>query len=143
MASASVARAAAPPLPVSPPEISVPATAAAVAAPPRAAEPPPAEVPAPAEAGSSVEPEPAWPDESAEAQFLAEARERGEPVSAAPTPTAEPEAPEPDPAGPAPDLDALVARLPPAVRETLDELFRARFVRVTRLPRKTLTAAKG
>ena len=39
--------------------------------------------------------------------------------------------------------DELVARLPPAVRETLDELFRARFVRVTRLPRKTLTAAKG
>ncbi len=114
-----------------------------MAAAPRAAEPPPAEVPPSGESASSGEPEAAWPDESAEAQFLAEARERGEPVTSAPTPTAEPEAPESDPAGPAPELDALVARLPPAVRETLDELFRARFVRVTRLPRKTLTAAKG
>jgi len=73
---------------------------------------------------------------------LAEARERGEPVSAAPAPAAEAEPAEPEPAGPAPELDELVARLPPAVRETLDELFRARFVRVTRLPRKTLSAAQ-
>jgi hypothetical protein len=94
------------------------------------------------EAVPSGEPEPAWPDESAEAQFLAEARERGEPVSAAPAPAAEAEPAELEPAGPAPELDALVARLPPAVRETLDELFRARFVRVTRLPRKTLSAAQ-
>jgi hypothetical protein len=121
----------------------VPATAAAVAAPPRAAEPPPAEVPPPGEIASSVEPDAAWPDESAEAQFLGEARERGESVPAPPTPAAEPEAPEAEPAGPAPELDDLVGRLPPAVRETLDELFRARFVRVTRLPRKTLAAGKG
>jgi len=64
-------------------------------------------------------------------------------VSATPPPAAEPEAAETEPAGPAPELDDLVARLPPAVRETLDELFRARFVRVTRLSRKSLTAAKG
>lgn len=97
-----------------------------------------------AEAAPTGEPDPTWPDESAEAQFLAEARERGEPVPApAPAnPAAEPEAAEPEPSGPAPELDELVARLPPAVRETLDELFRARFVRVTRLPRKTLTAQK-
>lgn len=100
-------------------------------------------MPPPVESAPSGEPDPAWPDESAEAQFLAEARERGEPVSAAPASAAEPEPAEPEPAGPAPELDELVARLPPAVRETLDELFRARFVRVTRLPRKTLTAAKG
>ncbi len=143
MASASAARAALPPPAVATPEMPVPATAAAVAAPPRAAEPPPAEVPPPGEIASSVEPDAAWPDESAEAQFLAEARERGETVAAAPAPAAEPEAAEPEPAGPAPELDALVERLPPAVRETLDELFRARFVRVTRLPRKTLMAAKG
>lgn len=114
-----------------------------VVAPPRTAEAAATVVPPSGEAAPSGEPDPAWPDESAEAQFLAEARERGEPLPAAATPAAEPEAPEPDPAGPAPELDALVARLPPAVRETLDELFRARFVRVTRLPRKTLTAAKG
>jgi hypothetical protein len=114
-----------------------------VAAPPRAPAPPSTEVPPLGESASSGEPDPAWPDESAEAQFLAEARERGEPLPAAATPVAEPEAAEPDSAGPAPELDALVARLPPAVRETLDELFRARFVRVTRLPRKTLPAAKG
>ena len=64
-------------------------------------------------------------------------------MSATPTPAAEPETAETQPVGPAPELDDLVARLPPAVRETLDELFRARFVRVMRLPRKTLTAAKG
>ncbi|MFZ9746410.1 MAG: hypothetical protein ACO3G4_07245 [Opitutaceae bacterium] len=99
-------------------------------------------VPPSGEAAPSGEPDPAWPDESAEAQFLAEARERGETVAAAPAPAAEPEVAEPEPAGPAPELDALVARLPPAVRETLDELFRARFVRVTRLPKKSVTAAK-
>ena len=94
------------------------------------------------EAAPPVEPDSTWPDESAEAQFLAEARERGEPVPAPATPAADPEAAEPEPSGPAPELDELVGRLPPAVRETLDELFRARFVRVTRLPRKTLTAPK-
>jgi len=97
----------------------------------------------PVEAAPPGESDPAWPDESAEAQFLAGARERGEAVSATPTPAAEPEAAETELAGPMPELDDLVARLPPAVRETLDELFRARFVRVTRLPRKTPTAAKG
>ena len=100
------------------------------------------EAPPAGEAAPPGEPDPTWPDESAEAQFLAEARERGEPVPAPATPAAEPEAAEPEPSGPAPELDELVGRLPPAVRETLDELFRARFVRVTRLPRKTLTAPK-
>lgn len=64
-------------------------------------------------------------------------------MSATPTPAAEPEAAETEPAGPAPELDDLVARLSPAVRETLDELFRARFVRVTRLSRKSLSTGKN
>jgi hypothetical protein len=115
---------------------------AALAAPPAGA-PPSAETSPPGEAAPSGEPDAVWPDESAEAQFLGEARERGEAVPAPPTPAAEPDAPEAEPAGPAPELDELVGRLPPAVRETLDELFRARFVRVTRLPRKTLAAGKG
>lgn len=42
---------------------------------------------------------------------------------------------------PLPEIDALVARLPAEVRETLDELFRARFVAVKKLPKKALEAA--
>jgi hypothetical protein len=38
-------------------------------------------------------------------------------------------------------VDALVARLPAEVRETLDELFRARFVAVKKLPKKVFQAA--
>lgn len=42
-----------------------------------------------------------------------------------------------------PDIDALVARLPAEVRETLDELFRARFVSVKKLPKKLLQPASS
>lgn len=42
-----------------------------------------------------------------------------------------------------PDLDSLVARLPAEVRETLDELFRARFVSVKKLPKKVFQAASA
>ncbi len=41
-----------------------------------------------------------------------------------------------------PELDELVARLPGEVRETLDELFRARFVSVKKLPKRVFTSAK-
>ena len=44
-------------------------------------------------------------------------------------------------AGSLPEVDALVARLPAEVRETLDELFRARFVSVKKLPKKLFQAA--
>ena len=138
----SAARAVPPPLSGSAPEAPVPLVAAPKPLLPRAAEASPVEAPPAGEAAPPGEPDPTWPDESAEAQFLAEARERGEPVPVPANPAAEPEAAEPEPSGPAPELDELVGRLPPAVRETLDELFRARFVRVTRLPRKTLTAPK-
>lgn len=40
-----------------------------------------------------------------------------------------------------PELDDLVARLPEEVRETLDELFRARFVSVKKLPRRVFAPA--
>lgn len=76
-----------------------------------------------------------WPDDAAEAAFLAEARERGE-VST-PVKAREEIAEETD-ARPLPDLDVLVARIPPEVRESLEDLFRARFVRVARVPRKAL-----
>ncbi len=40
-----------------------------------------------------------------------------------------------------PELDDLVARLPTDVRETLDELFRARFVLVKKLPARVFSPA--
>lgn len=43
-------------------------------------------------------------------------------------------------AGPLPELDTLVARLSPEVRETLEELFRARFVSVKKLPKRVLSS---
>lgn len=85
-------------------------------------------------AGASEEGEPPIFDESAEAAFLAEARERGEkvPVRAA-------EAVEEVSDGKAlPQLDELVKRIPAEVREALDDLFRARFVTVRRVPAKAL-----
>lgn len=77
----------------------------------------------------------AWPDESAESAMLSELRERGEkPVAVVVTePIGENET------KPLPSLDELVKRLPPDVREALDDLFRVKFVRVTRLPQKALT----
>ncbi|TAG28337.1 MAG: hypothetical protein EAZ36_06045, partial [Verrucomicrobia bacterium] len=44
---------------------------------------------------------------------------------------------------PLPELDALVARLPAEVRGTLDELFRARFVSVKKLPKKVFQASSA
>ncbi len=75
-------------------------------------------------------------DAAAESAFLAEARERSE-VVASPRRA---DAPEPEEADPKalPPLDTLVKRISPEVRELLDELFRVKFVRVTRVPRKAL-----
>ena len=79
-----------------------------------------------------------WPDESAELEYLAEARERGEPAG---PPAAKGEVPDDTDAKPLPELESLVARIPPDVREMLDELFRAKFTRVRRVPRKALKDA--
>jgi hypothetical protein len=46
-----------------------------------------------------------------------------------------------DSSRPLPELYDLVARLPAEVRETLDELFRARFVSVKKLPRRAFSHA--
>lgn len=43
-------------------------------------------------------------------------------------------------AAPLPKLDDLVARIPAPVRETLDELFRAKFIAVRRYPGKSAGA---
>lgn len=77
----------------------------------------------------------AWPDESAESAMLSELRERGE----KPAVVAATEAVEEIDSKNLPPLNELVQRLSPAVRETLDDLFRARFVRVARVPQKALT----
>ena len=76
-----------------------------------------------------------WPDAAAESAFLAEARSRGE--LPAPKPAAAEEIEEAE-AGPLPPMDKMVERVPPPVREMLDDLFRARFVRVARIPRRAL-----
>jgi hypothetical protein len=86
---------------------------------------------------SDEEGSPSWPDETAESAFLADARDRGESVTSTPAPKAE-AADDADTNKPLPPLDELVKRIPAEVRETLDDLFRARFVTVRRVPKKAL-----
>jgi hypothetical protein len=76
---------------------------------------------------------PLWPDEGAETAMISELRARGEMAVPAPTEAVE----EIDPKD-LPPLDALVKRIPPEVREALDDLFRAKFVRVARVPKRAL-----
>ena len=78
------------------------------------------------------------PGEEAEAAFLAEARERGENVAsvAAALAAAESE----DEKGALPPLEELVQKLPAELRETLDDLFRAKFVKVIRVRKRDLPA---
>jgi|GEM_PF-347276 hypothetical protein len=76
-----------------------------------------------------------WPDESAEVAFFAEQREQGVPVSSSRAPEAREEV---EGAGPLPALDELVKRIPREARELMDELFRAKFVTVKRVPKTAL-----
>lgn len=76
-----------------------------------------------------------WPDESVESAFLAEARDRGEAI--APARAKEDSADETD-AKVLPPLNELVNRIPAEVREALEDLFRARFVTVKRVPKRAL-----
>lgn len=76
-----------------------------------------------------------WPDESAEAAFLSDAKERGEVVVAR---KAEEEGAEETGAKALPPLEAMVARIPAPVLETLEDLFRAKFVAVKKVPKKAL-----
>jgi hypothetical protein len=84
---------------------------------------------------------PEWPDESVEAAMRAEQRDRDF-DSAAPA-TVKPvrgdrSADAPDEAAPLPKLDTLIEQIPPAVRDTLEDLFRARFTSVQRVPKTAL-----
>jgi len=76
---------------------------------------------------------PAWPSEAEEAAFLAEQRAQGAPV--APAASAAEEAAS---AEPLPPLAERVARIPAEVRGLLEELFRAKFTGVKRLPEQAL-----
>jgi hypothetical protein len=78
-----------------------------------------------------------WPDENAEAAFIAEARQRGEPVVVA-VATVEAVDEKEDAKRALPPLAELVQRLSPEVRETLDDLFRVKFTTVRRVPKKVL-----
>ncbi len=80
---------------------------------------------------------PVGPSEGEEASFMAEQREQGfsAPVAAASRVAAESE---PDDKRSLPPLDDLVQRVPPGVRQLMDELFRANFVTVKRVPRSAL-----
>lgn len=89
--------------------------------------------------GYTDEDGPRWPDENEEASALAE--------RAAPTTIreqidhaeAERQAEEADSVRDLPELDALVARLPSAVRDGLEELFRAKYTKVRRLPKRVFS----
>ena len=76
-----------------------------------------------------------WPDEAAESWFLAEARDRGEVVA---PPKPKEEVADDAETKPLPPLDDLVQRIPAEVRDTLEDLFRARFVAVKRVPKRAL-----
>ncbi len=71
------------------------------------------------------------------------ARDGGAAVGPAPRRTADAEEEDTGKTATLPELDALVARLPAELRETLDELFRARFVSVKKLPKKNFLAASA
>lgn len=76
-----------------------------------------------------------WPDEAAETAFRAEARERGEPEL--PVGAIVEAAEETDSKG-LPALEDLVKKIPAESRELMDELFRAKFTGVRRVPAKAL-----
>jgi len=80
-------------------------------------------------AGTPPSEAPPWPAASDEEAFLAEGRAAGDPVPPAFPPPGE----ESRVGGDLPPLDELVGRIPPAVREALDDLFRAKFTGVRRV----------
>ena len=76
---------------------------------------------------------PAGPSSDEEATFLAQEREMG-----VVTPALMPVESPPEEKGGLPPLEDLVKRIPAPAREVLEELFRARFVTVKRMPQSAL-----
>lgn len=82
---------------------------------------------------------PVWPDEAAESAIRAEVVERGETLnSKAARERAEAAAEAAAEKKNLPPLDELVGRIPAEVRDALEDLFRVKFVKVARTPRKAL-----
>ncbi len=75
-----------------------------------------------------------WPSEADESAFLAEQRGQG---AAAPPPAAAAAENGID-AQPLPSLEELVQRIPAETRAALDDLFRAKFTGVRRVPKTAL-----
>ena len=78
-----------------------------------------------------------WPDEAAEAAFLAESRGGTADVPSASAVTVAPKVDE-KANSPMPGLEELVSRIPADARELLDELFRAKFTAVRRVKQTDL-----
>jgi len=72
---------------------------------------------------------PIGPGEAEESVFLAEQRQSGPSTAAVSTPV-EGEASD----VPLPPMDELIQRIPAATRELVDQLFRAKFITVKRIP---------
>ncbi|MFA6289830.1 MAG: hypothetical protein WC661_20810 [Opitutaceae bacterium] len=82
---------------------------------------------------------PVWPDAVAESEIRAEVTERGETLnSKAARELAEAAAEAAAEKKGLPTLDALVKQIPADVRDTLEDLFRVKFVKVARVPKKAL-----
>ncbi len=88
----------------------------------------------PPAADDREEDRPDWPPPEVEAAMSAEAADRDGGNRAAPTSRRAREAAETLDGGPLPSLDQMVAMVPPELREQLDELFRAKFTAVRRVP---------
>jgi hypothetical protein len=80
---------------------------------------------------------PVGPSEGEEASFLAEQRIASG-VALPPARDAGADRGEDEPAGSLPPLEDLVSRIPAPTRALLDELFRAKFVTVKRVPKSAL-----
>ncbi len=82
---------------------------------------------------------PVWPDEAAESAIRAEVTSRGETLnSKAARLVAEAAAEAAAEKKNLPKLDELINRIPADVRDTLEDLFRVKFVKVARSPKKAL-----
>jgi hypothetical protein len=84
---------------------------------------------------------PKWPDEVAESGMRAEAAQRGETLSSkAAREAAEALAEAAAEKRNLPPLDDLINQIPADVRDTLEDLFKAKFNKVARAPKKSLKA---
>ena len=79
---------------------------------------------------------PVGPSSEEETAFLA-AQQQLEPADGSPPPPTGP-APDPEASAPLPPMEDLVKRIPAPAREAMEELFRARFVTVKRIPAAAL-----